>query len=189
VPWMRQITTTVFLLLLLAASARASTAATVAQRWLTSADAKSLLLRQQDVPFASSIVSDAAAATVGVDDSTLYQQIDGFGAALSDSSAWLFSQMPAAQRTAALTALFSPISGIGLSMVRVPASTCDFALSDYTFDDVKGDTALQYLSVAHDLNYTIPILRLILSINPNVKVILSPWTAPACELLAHALMF
>lgn len=120
--------------------------------------------------------------TILVDDSVSYQQVDGFGASLTDSSAWLLShKLTDAQRKEILALLFSPSKGIGLSMLRQPMGASDFALEDYTYDDMppgKTDPELKHFSVDRDRAYIIPLLREALMLNPNLKVIASPWSPP-----------
>jgi glucosylceramidase len=110
------------------------------------------------------------ALTVDVDDSIKYQQIDGFGASLTDSSAWLISQkLSEAQRTQLLEMLFDPNKGIGLSILRQPMDASDFALQSYTYDDLRPgqtDPDMKLFSIDHDRAYIIPILRQSLALNP-----------------------
>ena len=129
--------------------------------------------------FASSHVEGL---TITVDDATKYQQIDGFGASLSDSSAWLISQkLTASQRRELLQLLFDPKKGIGLSMLRQPMGASDFALKDYTYDDMpqgEADPEMKHFSIDHDREQIIPLLREALDLNPNLKIIGSPWSPP-----------
>ena len=123
-----------------------------------------------------------AALTISVDDSVRYQQIDGFGASLTDSSAWLlWNKLSGAQRKEMLEMLFSPSKGMGLSVLRQPMGASDFALEDYSYDDVsrgESDPELKKFSIDHDRAYIIPILREALALNPNLKIIATPWSAP-----------
>jgi glucosylceramidase len=129
--------------------------------------------------FASSHVEGL---TITVDDAIKYQQIDGFGASLSDSSAWLISQkLTASQRRELLQLLFDPKKGIGLSMLRQPMGASDFALKDYTYDDMpqgEADPEMKHFSIDHDREQIIPLLREALALNPNLKIIGSPWSPP-----------
>ena len=124
--------------------------------------------------------------TITVNDAVKYQQIDGFGASLTDSSAWLlWNKLTEAQRKEAMQMLFSPAKGIGLSVLRQPMGASDFALSDYSYDDLppgqpttQGDPQLQHFSIDHDRAYILPVLREALALNPNLKIIASPWSPP-----------
>lgn len=134
------------------------------------------------------------ALTVVIDPSEQYQLWEGAGAAITDSSANLFmTAMTAEQRHAILAEMFDPAQG-GFSSVRISIGACDFSSQKYyTYDDlpegVAADGGLQYFSIGEgepgaadatkDMKYVVPVLREILSINPAVKVMASPWSAPA----------
>jgi len=125
----------------------------------------------------------APALTIRVDDGVRYQTIDGFGASLTDSSAWLLSnKLSEAKRKDALRLLFDRKAGIGLSLLRQPIGASDFALEDYTYDDLpagQSDSELKQFSISKDERYIVPILREALAINPQLKIIASPWSPPA----------
>jgi glucosylceramidase len=120
--------------------------------------------------------------TISVDDTKKYQQIDGFGASLTDSSAWLlWHKLTDQQRKETLEKLFSPAKGIGLSVLRQPMGASDFAIEDYSYDDMpKGETdpELKHFTIDRDRAYIIPILRDAFKLNPNLKIIASPWSPP-----------
>src|SRR5438552_7382946 len=84
----------------------------------------------------------APALTITVDDATKYQEIDGFGASLTESSAWLLKRkLTDAQRSDALRMLFDRERGIGLSMLRQPMGASDFALQESSYDELlAGET-------------------------------------------------
>jgi glucosylceramidase len=127
--------------------------------------------------------SHEAGLTIEVNDSVKYQEIDGFGASLTDSSAWLISQkLNAQQRRELLQMLFDRKKGIGLSMLRQPMGASDFALKDYTYDDMPSgqtDPDMKRFSIDYDREQIIPILHEILALNRNLKIIGSPWSPPA----------
>jgi glucosylceramidase len=122
------------------------------------------------------------ALTIFVDDTTKYQEIDGFGASVSESSAYLLKRkLTDAQRTDALRMLFDRQKGIGLSMLRQPMGASDFALQAYSYDEMpegESDPDLKKFSIDHDRTDILPVLKEILAINPKTKVIGSPWSAP-----------
>ena len=75
--------------------------------------------------------------TITVDPSRSYQTMRGFGASITDSSAVVLSRLRPAARDAAMTDLFSPSRGDGLSVLRQPMGASDFVAGDfYTYDDV-----------------------------------------------------
>lgn len=105
-----------------------------------------------------------------------YQVIDGFGAAITGSTSYNLLKMSKEDRTEFLKKTFSESEGMGQSYVRISIGCSDFSLSEYTCCDKKGieNFALQ----EEELNFVIPVLREILAINPQVKVMGSPWTPP-----------
>lgn len=114
---------------------------------------------------------------------TRRQRIVGFGAAITDSSAWLLMHsLSATQRDALLRELFGREgNGIGLDFTRLTIGASDFSLSHYSLDDVaRGqiDPALRQFSVAPNRGDVIPVARAALAINPRLKVMASPWSAP-----------
>jgi glucosylceramidase len=120
--------------------------------------------------------------TIRLDESRTYQQIDGFGASITDSSAWLLSQkLTATQRNAVLKQLFDTKQGIGLAILRQPMGSSDFSLADYSYDDMppgESDPQLKHFTIDRDRQYIIPVLREALAVNPKLKIIASPWSPP-----------
>jgi glucosylceramidase len=120
--------------------------------------------------------------TIRLDESRTYQQIDGFGASITDSSAWLLSQkLTATQRNAVLKQLFDTKQGIGLAILRQPMGSSDFSLADYSYDDMppgESDPQLKHFTIDGDRQYIIPVLREALAVNPRLKIIASPWSPP-----------
>ncbi len=158
--------------------------------WLTTTDQAHLLSPQANLTFGS---VGSNSTTITVNDAQTYQQMVGFGASLTDSSAWLiYNKMSQSQRNQLMTALFSPGSGIGLDFLRQPMGSSDMALpagyegtnapGEYTYDDVAAgqtDSSLSHFSISHDTAYIIPLLQQALQLNSNLKIMATPWTAPA----------
>ena len=144
--------------------------------WVTTADQSKLLQQQANVTFAAD--SGSNPTTIDINEATTYQTMDGFGASLSDSSAWALNQLSAADREALLQALFNPTTGIGLSFLRQPLGGSDFSLGDYAYDDTCCDVNDFSLNNGHDDAYIIPQLQRIKQINPAVKLLGTPWSPP-----------
>ena len=148
--------------------------------WLTTPDQANLLSQQGNLTFSSTIGSNAN--TITVNDGTTYQQMAGFGASITDSAAWLmYDNMSASQRSTLMNALFNTSSGIGLDFLRQPIGSSDLSLNEYTYDDLSSgtDTSLSHFSISHDTAYIIPVLQQALSIDPGIKIMGTPWSAPA----------
>jgi len=124
----------------------------------------------------------APALTIFVDEALPYQTMDGFGASLTESSAWLLQhKLTDAQRRDALRMLFDRRSGVGLSLLRQPMGASDFALQPYSYDDLppgETDPELKKFAIDHDRADILPVLKEILAINPDTKIVATPWSAP-----------
>jgi glucosylceramidase len=120
---------------------------------------------------------------LNVDDSVRYQKMTGFGAAMTDTSAWLlYTQLSPQTRAQVFANLFGP-EGINLDYVRVPMGASDFTATGvpYSYDDLPAgqtDPTLADFSVAHDEAYIIPALQEMLSVNPTVWILANPWSPP-----------
>lgn len=168
-------------LALLAAALVASTGCTRAvQVYVTTGDRARLLSREADVSLEASA---AVTAVIEVDTTKVYQEMVGFGASLTDASAWLIQhKLTAAQREALLQDLFGPPPGAGFSFIRVDMGASDFSRSHYSYNDLPAgriDPEITAFSIAADQAETIPILKRALVINPQLTVMASPWSAPA----------
>ena len=148
--------------------------------WLTDISAGKWVVGQSDVLFRTK--KTANPLTIKIDDSVKYQKVQGFGAAMTDSSAWLINKLSTADRAKLMQKLFDPSTGIGLSMVRSPMGATDFnASGNYSYDDMPAgqtDPTLSKFSVQHDAAYIIPALRQALSLNPSIKILATPWSPP-----------
>ncbi len=170
------------LLLVLAICLIAARPAAAVDIWITTGDKSQLLKQQTDILFESGVGSGGT--LVSVVPTTTYQTIAGFGAAMTDSSAWLIqNELTAAQRDKLMRQMFSPTSGIGLNYLRVPMGASDFTASGlYSYNDNPpggSDEFQERFSVAHDEAYIIPQLQQAIALNPDLKLMGSPWSAPA----------
>lgn len=131
-----------------------------------------------------STAAPAGQLTIPVNPAVRYQSVQGFGAAMTDTSAWLIGKVATPQaRSIMMNELFGPV-GIDLNFVRVPMGASDFTRSGepYTYDDLspgQTDPKLRHFSIAHDESYILPILREARAIDPRTEFLASPWSAPA----------
>ena len=139
------------------------------QVYLTTGDRTHLLERQPDVQFGAT----GQLPTIDVDDSKGYQSIVGFGAALTDASAWLIQhRLSDARRDSLLNELFGRMR---LSFLRIDMGASDFALRQYSYDDTP---PIANFSIAADRAETLPILKRARAINRDLEIMASPWSAP-----------
>lgn len=148
--------------------------------WLSTADRRLRLAQQPDIEMNA---QKSLPTDVVIDISRKYQSIVGFGAALTDSSAWLIqNRMNDRQRDALLHELFGLPPNLNLNMTRLTIGASDFSLKPYTLDDLPAgqvDPQLQHFNVTSNLRDVIPTVREVLSVNPQLRIIASPWSAPA----------
>ncbi|MCM8731005.1 glycoside hydrolase family 30 beta sandwich domain-containing protein [Hephaestia sp. GCM10023244] len=147
--------------------------------WLTTPDQAALLAAQPPLEWQEGA---ATGAGVTVDATTRFQPIVGFGAAISDASAYLIQRkLDPAQRAALLGDLFGPAPGLSLSFTRLTIGASDFSSHHYSYDDMpKGETdpALAHFSIAPARVDVLPTARAALAINPDLKVMATPWSPP-----------
>jgi glucosylceramidase len=146
---------------------------------LSTHDQISLMAPQSPVAFAT---NPASTNQIIVDESQTYQTMDGFGAAFTDSAAYLLETVvPVSAQSSALSDLFTRTgSGIGLSFMRLPMGTTDLARTEYTFDDSPSpDVPLSNFSINHDKPYIMPLVTSARTLNPSMKIMANPWSPPA----------
>jgi glucosylceramidase len=149
--------------------------------WLTRGDKTALLAQQGDLTVQQTAYTNWPVITI--DTTVTYQSMEGFGAALTGSSAYLLNnKLTAAARLDALDDLFDTVSGIGISYLRLTMGASDFSLSDFTYDDIQAgatDFNLDNFSLSQDLEDVIPVLQDIIKISPDIRLMGTPWSPPA----------
>jgi glucosylceramidase len=119
---------------------------------------------------------------VFVDTRHRFQEVFGFGGAITDAAAETYAKLTPGQQQAFLTAYFDPQQGLGYSVLRTTIHSSDFSSASYTY--VKdGDRSLASFSIEHDMRYRVPLLRQALAAGrakgSEMRVFASPWSAPA----------
>jgi glucosylceramidase len=119
---------------------------------------------------------------VFVDTTRRFQEVFGFGGAMTDAVAEVHATLAPSAQQAFLTAYFDPHAGLGYSVMRTTIHSSDFGSRSYTYVR-DGDTALASFSIAPDLKLRVPLLRAALAAGrthgTDVRVFASPWSAPA----------
>lgn len=118
---------------------------------------------------------EASDLTIKLMSEERYQTMDGFGAAVTGSSAFNLMKMGEENRTKFLEETFSD-DGLGYSYVRISIGCSDFSLSEYSCCDTPGIE--NFALTSEEMDYVIPVLKEILAINPELKIMGSPWTPP-----------
>jgi glucosylceramidase len=148
----------------------------------TTADLTQAMTRMPNVQFRSS-APPKGIGEIQVNPAVTYQHIDGFGGALTDTSAYeIWEKTSPAERNELMDELFAH-SGLHLNYMRIPMGATDFTRNEtpYSYDDLPAgqtDPSLSHFSIAHDETYIIPLLKQMLAIDPGVEMIANPWSPP-----------
>lgn len=152
--------------------------------WTSSADGARKLAKVQDLPLLPvRKVGQGEAVThvITVEPQQRFQEIVGFGAAMTDASALLFEKrLSKPQRDALFAELFGA-DGLALSFLRVPIGASDFSERHYSFDDMPSgetDPTLARFSLDPARDAQIPALKAARAVNPQLVLMASPWSAP-----------
>ena len=146
------------------------------QVWLTKGDQSIKLQQQGNAVFSG---ASGTGTTIEVDASQLFQTVDGFGYTLTGGSVQVINQLSTAKKQELLNDLFSS-SGIGISYLRISIGASDLNSEVFTYNDLPSgqtDANLSQFSLTKD-QAVVQMLKDILAINPNIKILATPWTAP-----------
>ena len=147
--------------------------------WLTMPD-KSVMFEKQENLLTGQ--SDNQGNVINIDPSKTYQEMDGFGYTLTGGSAMHISKMSAEAREKLLNELYGTGEGsIGVSYIRVSIGASDLDEKLFSYNDLpKGETDvnMEKFDLGYDKQYLIPVLQQILKINPEIKILGSPWSPP-----------
>ena len=148
--------------------------------WLTKADQSVLLQKQTTILGFGTAVNTYP--TITVDDSQTFQAVDGFGFALTGGSAQVINSLDSSVKNKLLQELFGADStSISISYLRISIGASDLNSAPFSYDDRpegQADMNLSNFSLAADTIDLVPVLKAILTINPAIKIIAAPWSAP-----------
>lgn len=151
------------------------------QFWLTSPSSDLLFQKQQNIISIHEFRDDSI-PVIDINSGQTFQAIDGFGNCLTDGSAMLLKKMSPGSRKEILNELFATDGkNIGISYLRISLGASDLSNKPFTYDDLTAgetDFDLKKFSLDENRKVLIPVLRDILKINPSVKILASPWSAP-----------
>lgn len=150
------------------------------ETWVTKADRSTLFQKQPEkITFGN---ETGKGLPIIIDDRQEFQTMDGFGFALTEGSAFHLHHMSAAARTRILEEMFSTDgNNVGFSYIRLSLGASDLNRFVYSFNDLpdgKKDMEQKKFSLGHDYDDIIPVMKEILKIVPNIKIMASPWSAP-----------
>ncbi|NCU04426.1 MAG: glucosylceramidase, partial [Chitinophagaceae bacterium] len=148
--------------------------------WITKGDQSALLQKQTATLNFMNTVNGYP--EVEVVPETTYQTVDGFGYTLTGGSATLINKLSATEKDALLQELFGKTeNNIAVSYLRISIGASDLSASVFSYNDLPAgqtDVDLTNFSLSQDTVDLIPVLKKILAINPDIKIMGSPWSAP-----------
>jgi glucosylceramidase len=150
------------------------------EAWITSPKQGVLFEKHNgDLEFKTTSNADP---TIVVDTTSTFQTIDGFGNALTGGSAILLNNMSQAERTSLLNEMFGTDGNkIGISYLRVSVGASDLSDRVFSYNDLPAgetDPEMERFSLDPEKEDLIPVLKEIIAINPSIKILGSPWSAP-----------
>ena len=148
--------------------------------WLTKSDETVKLQKQTAILAFGNAVNQYP--VIEVDENTIYQQVDGFGYTLTGGSAEVINTLNASRKQELLQELFGTgTNSIGVSYLRISIGASDLNAAPFTYNDMPAgqtDPSLANFSLAPDMTHVIPMLQQILTINPNIRIMGTPWSPP-----------
>ncbi len=118
-----------------------------------------------------------AEASVVVDLQAVNQAVEGFGTCFNELGWTSLSELSETDRASILEDLFTP-AGMNLTMARMPVGANDFSVDFYSYDEVRGDLALEHFSIDRDRQRLIPFIQAAKAVNPALRIWASPWCPP-----------
>jgi glucosylceramidase len=124
---------------------------------------------------------DVAPDALVVTPAESFQEIVGFGGALTESSGWVLSQLPPARRAEVIKKYYDPTEGIGYTLARTHINSCDFSLSMWALDETPGDYDLHDFTLAPMRRWTLPLIHEAQAAAGagQFRLLASPWSPPA----------
>lgn len=148
----------------------------VVEAWLTTESLSSALEQRENVALREG--PSAGGLSIVLDEGSRYQTVDGWGVSLTGASAWLLTEQLSEQKRAEVLEDVFGSSGIGLSLLRQTMGASDFNRELYSYNDGAPDPELSRFSIDPDREYLLPRLKEVLMVNPQIKVMATPWSPP-----------
>jgi len=164
-----------------AISAVANDIERTADVWVSSTDIENKLTKQAPLSFVKN-KRFAKLPCIVVDPNDTRQTMTGIGSSLEHATCYNLSLLEPARRDKVIEDLVSPDTGIGMSLMRICIGTSDFVGEPwYSYDDMpegESDPELAHFLIEKDRAYVLPVLKIALAKNPDLKFLASPWSPP-----------
>ena len=143
----------------------------------TTYEGKEIITKEQVIPFQDD--GGREEQLVNLYPQVTYQQMEGFGGAITDSAAYVYSLMNPEQKKQMLDEYFGQ-RAMKYRFVRIPIDSCDFSLSHYEADGDEADSTFEKFSFARVEKYILPMLAdAEAAYGGKLEIMLSPWSPPA----------
>jgi len=117
---------------------------------------------------------------INIYDDMKYQEIEGFGGALTEACSTTLDKMSVDKRKEVINACFNKETGLGYSFCRTHINSCDFSLGNYAYVEKEDDMKLESFSIERDRKSLIPFIKEAMVVSKNgFKLFASPWSPPA----------
>lgn len=108
-----------------------------------------------------------------------FETIEGFGGAITDAAAYVYSLMDEEQKKQLMTTYFSP-ERMKYGIVRIHMDSCDFSTEMYEAMSDANDIEMKSFSFARTEKYILPMLEdAQRAAGKPLKLMLSPWSPPS----------
>jgi glucosylceramidase len=140
------------------------------------------LQQKQNAPDDKKLL-DKNLINIQINISQTYQTMLGYGAGIPQSSVSVLLKLKEYSSdiySHILMKLFSSeTDGAGFNILRFPMGSCDYSMSNTSYDETDNDYSLKHFQIDQDSQLIIEFLKDVQQINPNMILIASPWTAPS----------
>jgi glucosylceramidase len=131
-------------------------------------------------PVPAPVTAASPAPALSLDPAVRFQEMAGFGGALTESSAWVLAQLPAEKRAEVLRRYYDPAEGIGYTLARTHINSCDFSLNMWALDETPGDYDLLNFTLEPMRRWVLPLLHdANRAAQGKLQILASPWSPPA----------
>ncbi|PSN37780.1 hypothetical protein C0J52_15853, partial [Blattella germanica] len=113
-----------------------------------------------------------------IDPLTKYQEIYGFGGAVTDAVGININSLSKDTQMMLMKQYFGQ-EGIGYTFIRLPIAGTDFSTRLYSYDDISNDTTLEHFQLKEEDKFKIYFTKLAQNISSlPIKVVTAPWSSP-----------
>lgn len=118
----------------------------------TSSRAGDRLKRVSDKQFTSN-KNSALSPIITVDENTVFQKIEGFGATFNEAGMICIRSLSPKAQKQLFRSLFDSVQGAGYTLMKSPIAACDFASAGpwYSYDETPNDTLMKDFTIKRDL--------------------------------------